>query len=137
MAEYISGTDYKAWAERGLDTIQDRHEMEYVNQEEDGCDCYAGEWYIADDDALVIISGTFGNYNSPGASHYTSAEVFESEEEYRAALAEWEDKPEYLDTGDEYSEQEDGWGNDDGFAPDWIDGLRQNERDQLSGAGDE
>jgi hypothetical protein len=89
--------DYKEWDAAGLNAIQERHEMEYCNQEEDGCDSLAGEWFIADDAARTIIYGTFGNYNSPGASHYTYADVYTDEAEYRAALAEWEAKPEYLD----------------------------------------
>lgn len=88
--------DHKEWDAQGLDTIFQRHEMEYVNQEDDGCDCTRGEWYAADDDTLTIFSGSFGNDNSPGASHYTYAEVYETREEYTSALAEWEAKPEYL-----------------------------------------
>ncbi len=103
----ISGTDYTAWAAHGLDELQARHEMEFVNQEEDGPDQLCGEWYIADDEKRVIIYGTFGNYNSPGASHYTEAEVYDDEDEYRAALAEWEAKPEYTE------EQEAAWSDED------------------------
>jgi hypothetical protein len=91
------GADHGEWADAGLDAIQERHAMEYVNQEDDGPDQLRGEWFIADDEARTIIFGTFGNYNSPGASHYTYAEVYDDEEEYRAALAEWEARPEYLE----------------------------------------
>ncbi len=111
----MSSTSYRAWDHAewqaaGLNKVWDKHEMEYVNQEEDGFDCLRGEWFIADDDTRTIISGTFGNDNSPGASHYTYAEVYDDTEEYRVALAEWEAKPEYLeseDEGDELSEEPD------------------------------
>lgn len=93
--------DHKEWDAAGLDKVFDGLEMEYVNQEEDYGDCLRGEWYAADDDTLTIFSGTFGNYNSPGASHYTYAEVYDNAEEYRTALAEWEAKPEYLESEEE------------------------------------
>lgn len=96
MSTTVRMTDHKQWAALNLDTVLDAHEMEYVNQEDDGCDSLAGEWYVADDERRVIISGTFGNDHSPGASHYTSAELYDNEDEYRAALAKWEAAPEYL-----------------------------------------
>lgn len=97
MSKSYCAADYKKWEAAGLDKIMNGSEMEYVNQEEDGFDTLRGEWYIADDDTRTIIFGTFGNYNSPGASHYTYAEVYDDVEEYRAALAEWEAKPEYTE----------------------------------------
>ena len=105
--------DHKEWDAAGLDAILDRHEMEYVNQEDDGPDQLRGEWYVADDDAHIIIYGTFGNDNSPGASSYTYADVYDDEEGYRAELAEWEDKPEYLDTEEEEEEDTEPTGPDD------------------------
>ncbi len=96
--ESYRGADHKEWAAApvALDSLMQKHEMEYVNQEEDGCDSLSGDWWLADDDALTIIHGTFGNDHSPGASHYTYADVYDNEEEYREALAEWEGKEEYL-----------------------------------------
>lgn len=71
--------------------------IEYVNQSEYGDGQLEGEWYYGDDEALTIYSGTFGNYNSPGASCYTTSETFETEEEYRCQLQQWADQPEYLE----------------------------------------
>ena len=98
MSDSYRMSDHKEWAAARLDEVWEGHEMEYVNQEDDYGDCLRGEWYIANDGPRVIIWGTFGNYNSPGASHYTYAEVYGPDEEdaYRADLAEWEDKLEYL-----------------------------------------
>lgn len=128
-------SDHQEWDAAGLDAILGKHEMEYCDQEDDGFQMWRGSWYVADDDTRTIISGTFGNDNSPGASHYTYAEVFsvssdpwdddakedfdteeefraelevEAEDEYRAALAEWEAKPEYLESEDEAGEGDEG-----------------------------
>lgn len=101
-------SDHQEWDAAGLDAIMNKHEMEYCDQEDDGFQIWRGEWYVADDDTRTIISGTFGNYNSPGASHCTYAEVYDDEGEYRAALAEWEAKPEYLESEDEAGEGDEG-----------------------------
>jgi hypothetical protein len=100
-SESYRASDHGEWADAGLDGVQDAHEISYCNQEEDGADQLRGEWFIADDDRRTIVYGTFGNCNSPGASHYTYAEVYDDEGEYRAALAEWESKPEYLNVQDD------------------------------------
>ncbi len=102
----VYGSNYREWAEHGLKDFGDFSDcIEYVNQTEDYCDSLAGEWYYCDDDALVIYSGTFGNYNSPGASHYMSAEVYDRDGEGRAAYekdkAGWESQDEYLPSEDE------------------------------------
>jgi hypothetical protein len=102
------GTDYAASQAAGLDAIQTAGEMTYCEQEEDGADCLRGSWFIADDDTRTLILGTFGNDNSPGAFHYTYAERYSDESDYRAALAEWEAKEEYLESADESEEDSDG-----------------------------
>lgn len=99
--------DHKEWEAAGLNRIQERHEMTYVNQSPDGYECYRGEWFIADDATRTIVFGTFGNYNSPGASSYTYAQVFDNEEEYKKELAEWDAKPEYLEREEEESDDVD------------------------------
>jgi hypothetical protein len=104
--EIYRGADHKEWAAAGLDAIMQAHEMTYINQEEDGFDHLRGEWFIADDATRTIIYGTFGNYNSPGASHYTYADVYDDETEYREELAHWASKDEYLPC-DEEDEGED------------------------------
>ena len=97
----------KTWSKIGLlDYSEFSDLVEYVNQSDDYGDCLRGEWYYSPGDVhavegemcYVIYWGTFGNYNSPGASHHTYAEVFttEEEEDYRKTLAKWEKQPEYV-----------------------------------------
>jgi hypothetical protein len=102
----VRATEYQRWEELGLEAIQMWHEMEFCNQEPDGFDQSRGEWYIADDSHQAIISGTYGNDHSPGCSHYTYATIYRDASEYRAALAEWEDKPEWLESDDDYEEED-------------------------------
>ena len=86
------------WDKAGL--THGRDHMEFVECGED-----YGSWWDADDEGLVIYWGTYGNYNSPGASHYTWATIYSTVAEYRAALAEWEAKPEWDDeAGDDMDE---------------------------------
>ncbi len=100
-SESYRASDHREWDAAGLDAVQDKHEMEYVNQSDDYGDSLQGEWWMADDASRTIIWGTFGNYNSPGASHYTYAEVYDDEVEYRADVAKWEAMPEYLERDDD------------------------------------
>lgn len=109
FATHIRMWDHKEWDTAGLDKVMERHEMEYVNQEEDGCDQSRGEWYITDDETRTIIYGTFGNDNSPGASSYTYADIYEDtdegREEYEETKAEWEAKEEYLESEEDEEEE--------------------------------
>lgn len=104
MSDHYCEFDHKAWQAAGLKDYGDFSEcVEYVNQEEDGPDQDRGEWYYCDDDTLTIYYGSFGNYNSPGASSYTYADVYEQDEraDYERVKAEWESYPEYLPTDDD------------------------------------
>lgn len=93
----MNAFNHKDYAAEGFKDFSEYSDgIEYVNQSEYGDDCLEGEWYYGDDEALVIYSGSFGNYNSPGADSYTNAERFETAEEYREELAKWEACPEYL-----------------------------------------
>lgn len=63
-----------------------------------------GEWFYIPDDPLsnndrVIYSGSWGNDNSPGASSYTHAEIFNMDDpdddaEYSKRVKQWESLPE-------------------------------------------
>jgi len=97
MSDSYRMCDHKEWAAAGLAADVELDRADYVNQYEDGFEVYAGEWFYEDEAALVIYWGTFGNYNSPGASHHTYAEKYDTLEEFKADLADWEAKPEYLD----------------------------------------
>ena len=74
------------------------------NQGEDTFSGY-GKWFFIPDDPLpnndrVIYFGTWGNDNSPGASSYTNAEIFEMNDpddaaDYEKRVNDWEGQPEY------------------------------------------
>ena len=88
--------DHKEWAAQGLRDYADFEDVTYVNQEDFG-DYYEGDWFYDDKDTLTIYYGSFGNYNAPGASSYTYADVYETLEEFEKELAEYESAPEYID----------------------------------------
>lgn len=89
--------NHKEWDDAGLKDFSDFSELvDYVNQEEFG-DSARGEWFYGDDENRTLYWGTFADDHSPGASQYTSAEIFETDEEYKAKLAEWEALPEYVE----------------------------------------
>ena len=100
-SEHYCMADHGSWRAANLRDDLPGDGAEYVNQEPDGFDCYCGEWYDFDDARWIIYWGTFGNYNSPGASHYTYAEIYDTAEEYKEAVAAWEAKEEYNDTGED------------------------------------
>jgi hypothetical protein len=127
MPNTICAAKHAEWEENSLADYGDFSDMvEFVNQGEDAFSGY-GEWYYIPDEVLppmqgvdyegktpnerAIYFGTYGNDNSPGASHYTYAEIFDMDDEedaaeFEARKAEWEAKPEYIET-DEESEDDD------------------------------
>ena len=89
---------FEAWEAAGLKDYGDYADcVEYRNERESGFGDSEGAWFYGDDDNLTIYTGTFGNDHSPGASHYTSAEVFDDREEYLAEVKRLDSLPEYLD----------------------------------------
>lgn len=95
---YNYHADGRNWESlRLLDPGEFMDRVTFCNQEEYGDGQLEGEWWYADDSARVIYYGSFGNYNSPGASSCTWAEVYGAEEEaeYREQVAHWEAQPEY------------------------------------------
>lgn len=83
MSQFFRACDHEEWRKCGLQNYEDYSEcIEYVNQSEYGDDQLEGEWFFIPDEALadgdrVIYHGTFGNYNSPGSSHATYANVYD------------------------------------------------------------
>lgn len=67
----------------------------YCNRSEYGDGQLEGEWYYCDDVNCVIYSGSFGNYNAPGASGYTHCDLYETRQAYEDDKAAWEAEPEY------------------------------------------
>jgi hypothetical protein len=111
--DHYSAFDHKEWEAAGLKDFGDFAEcVEYINQCEYGDGQLEGDWYYGDDDTLTVYAGSFGNYNSPGASAYTFANVYDDADEYRARVASLAAEPEYLDSEDD-SEDEGVWGGDD------------------------
>lgn len=92
----VKAFEHERWKELELKEFHQFSEcIQYVNQDE-LVDCYQGEWFYCDDEKMIIYSGSFGNDNSPGASYYTCAELFDDETEYRTKKNEWESCPEFL-----------------------------------------
>ena len=93
-------TDYRDWDDANLLDYGDFADCvtfclcsEYGDGQEEG------EWYYIDTENRTIYYGSFGNYNSPGASDYTYADCYgpDEGEEFAAAVREWESKPEYVE----------------------------------------
>ena len=126
MAFTVKASDHAEWEQNSLADYGDFSDMvEYCNQGEDAFSGY-GDWYYIPDDPLapmkdvreykanerVIYFGSYGNDNSPGASHYTYAEIFDMDDEDDAAefekrKAEWEASEEYLPCEDDSEDDED------------------------------
>jgi hypothetical protein len=115
MSRSYNAFNHKAWAEAGLKDYGDFADMvEFVNQTEYGDGQLEGEWYYCDDETRTIYTGTFGNYNSPGADSYTNADVYDEDEidEYNAEKAKLEAQDEYSDEQHEIWDAEDEEGED-------------------------
>ena len=116
----VKASDHAEWKQNSLADFGDFSDMvEYVNQGEDSMSGY-GDWFYIPSEPLapmkdvgeykanerVIYFGSYGNDNSPGASHYTHAEIFDMDNEDDAAefekrKAEWEAIEEYLPCNDD------------------------------------
>ena len=116
MSLSFTASDYRSWAAYGLADYGDFAEcVTDINQHDDGFDQTAGEWYYVADDVLVvpdqgsfrvIYGGSWGNYNSPGASHYTHAELYDVADdddmrEFTDRVAELDACPEWLESDDD------------------------------------
>lgn len=103
----MNAFNHKAYAAAGFQDFSEYADcVTYFNQQESGYGDYEGEWFYADDDTLTIYTGTFGNDHCAGASMYTYAEKYDTEEEYKEAVAELEAAPEYLETEEPEEEPE-------------------------------
>jgi len=130
MSFSVCAANHSEWEENSLADYGDFSDMvDYVNQrsDESGGD---GEWFYIPEELLpamvgvdydgrtpnerVIYHGTYGNDNSPGASHYTYAEIFDMDDEedviaFKERKCEWESQPEWLpcDEDEEEDTEED------------------------------
>lgn len=96
----MQACNYKEWEAAGLKDFGDYADcVNYCNQREFGDGQLEGDWYYFDEDTGILYYGTFGNYNSAGASHYTYAETDKLEAE--TMLSQYEAAPEYVEEDDE------------------------------------
>ena len=106
----INAFDDAEWKRHGLaDFSEFADQITECNVGEDAFSGF-GNWFFVPDEPLsnndrVIYFGSWGNDNSPGASMYTNAEIFDGDDpDEIAAFAErvkyWESQPEYVETDD-------------------------------------
>jgi hypothetical protein len=122
---HVANFDHKEWDRLNLQDYSEFSEkITECDQRELG-DCTAGNWYYIPDEPVtnengvfkVIYHGSWGNYNSPGASSYTYAELFDTTdpddmEDFEKQKKNWENSPEWEEV-DEDEPDEDDWGGDD------------------------
>lgn len=110
MSFTINAFNHYEWARHGLAAFSDfADQISECNVGEDAFSGY-GDWFFVPNDPLpngdrAIYFGSWGNDNSPGASSYTFAEIFDGSDpdelaEFTIRAREWESKPEYDDQFD-------------------------------------
>ena len=105
MAFTVNASNHQEWKYLGLADYGDFADM--VSECNVGEDAFSGhgEWFYIPEEPLpkndrVIYFGSWGNENSPGASSYTYAEIFDTDDpedtaEYAKRVQEWEEQPEW------------------------------------------
>jgi hypothetical protein len=109
MSNHYCNFDHKEWDDAGLKDYADFVDcVTFFNQSDYGDGCLEGEWFYDDADTLTIYYGSFGNYNSPGASNYTYADVYGADEkaEFALEVQRLQALPEYVETEEEEEEEE-------------------------------
>jgi hypothetical protein len=102
----INAFDHEEWKRHGLADFGDfADRITECNIGEDSFSGF-GEWFFVPDEPLpngdrVIYFGSWGNDNSPGASTYTNAEIFDALDpdqlvEFSRRVDHWESQPEHL-----------------------------------------
>jgi hypothetical protein len=115
MSKTICAFDHKAWADYGLANFEDfADRITECNVGEEGDGGGYGEWFFVPDEPLpsghrVIYFGSWGNDNSPGASTYTHATLFDVNEP--GELAEFTLRVQHLESQPEYDDQSDDGGD--------------------------
>jgi len=105
----ICAFSHDEWERHGLANYGDfADQITECNVGEDAFSGY-GEWFFVPDEPLpsgerVVYFGSWGNDNSPGASSYTYAEIFDSEAEFQRRMKHWESQPEYVEVDDDDDE---------------------------------
>lgn len=108
MSFTISAFNHAEWQRHGLDDFSDFAEcINEINVGEDAFSGY-GEWFYVPDEPLpsgdrVIYYGSWGNDNSPGASLYTHATLFDVTSE--EGLADFAERVRDLEAQPEHDDQ--------------------------------
>ena len=103
----INAIDYDEWKRHGLADFSDyADQITECNMGEDAFSGF-GDWYYIPDEPLpnndrVIYFGSWGNDNSPGASSYTNAEIFDGLDpdqltEFSKRVEHWDEQPEFAE----------------------------------------
>ena len=106
----ISAFNHAEWNRHGLaDFSEFADQIAECNMGEDAFSGF-GEWFFVPNEPLpngdrVIYFGSWGNDNSPGASMYTNAEIFDALDpdqliEFSKRVDHWENQPEFADDDD-------------------------------------
>jgi hypothetical protein len=104
----INAFNHAEWVQHGLKDYCDfADQITECNAGEDTFSGF-GEWFFVPDAPLpngdrVIYFGSWGNDNSPGASSYTNAEIFDGTEdaEFQRRVKHWESQPENVEVEDD------------------------------------
>lgn len=107
----LNAFNHDEWERHGLaDYSEYADRITECNVGEDSFSGF-GEWFFVPDESLpngdrVIYFGSWGNDNSPGASTYTNAEIFDALDpdqlvEFSKRVDHWENQPEYIETDDD------------------------------------
>ncbi len=107
----LNAFDHAEWERHGLaDYCDFADQISECNMGEDAFSGF-GEWFFVPDEPQangdrVIYFGSWGNDNSPGASTYTNAEIFDALDsdqliEFSKRVDHWESQPEYVETDDD------------------------------------
>ncbi len=110
MSFNVTAFNHREWQRLGLADYGDFADRVSECNQQEWADHTTGEWFFIPDDPLpnndrVIYFGTWGNDHSPGASSYTSAEIFDMDNpedtaEYAKRVQEWKSQPEWGDVAE-------------------------------------
>jgi hypothetical protein len=107
MSFTVNAFNQEEWERLGLADFGDYADR--INEVNVGEDSFSGfgEWFFVPDEPLpdgsrVIYFGSYGNDNSPGASIYTNAEIFDVTDadelaEFTHRVQHWDSQPEYVE----------------------------------------
>ncbi len=106
MSDTICAFHNEGWRRHGLQDFGDFADL--ITECNVGEDSFSGfgDWFFIPADPLpsgnrVIYFGSWGNDNSPGASMYTQAEIFDMKDtkdaaRYAKRVTKWESQPEFI-----------------------------------------